>query len=143
MVEIIGFFFIILGTFILGHENNLVNFSLQTLTISVYFIFLPCVFLINNTKFKKQVAESDWYNKFLTIFNWQYKQSRTENKEESIARSNHDDDGEINDNRGILDDDNVDDKHSLHSTESDCNNTTTNITTVEPLDTENEGSSAK
>ena len=119
MLEFIGFFIIILGTFILGHENNIVNFSLQTLTTSIYFIGLPCVFLINNTNFKRQVADSNWYNTFLMIFDLQYKHSSTDNNEESIALSNHVVDEERNGNRDVLNSDNVEDKLSLRSIEDD------------------------
>ena len=72
LIEVFGFFIIFLGTFILGHENNVVNFSMQLLTMMVYFNILPCIFLINDSDVKGQIIESNWYNTILNIFNWQY-----------------------------------------------------------------------
>ena len=99
VIEFVGFFVIFLGTFILGHENNIVNYSLQTLTIFIYFIALPSTFLINNTKFKIFIAESNWYSTFLNIFNCQYHDHLEENdnanavlnsvKEESGIQNNY------------------------------------------------------
>ena len=72
LVEVFGFFLIFLGTFILGHENNVVNLSMQLLTVIVYFNIMPCIFLINDSDVKAQIIESDWYNRFLNISNCHY-----------------------------------------------------------------------
>ena len=73
ITEFIGFFFIFLGQFVLGHDNNLINYSLQTLTIMVYFNFLPCIFLLNTDEFKDFMTDNPYYRKFLFLFNWHYK----------------------------------------------------------------------
>jgi hypothetical protein len=72
LIEVFGFLLIFLGTFILGHENNVVNSSMQLLTMIIYFNILPCIFLINDSAVKAQIIESNWYNRFLNISNCQY-----------------------------------------------------------------------
>ena len=91
ITEFIGFFIIFLGTFVLGHENNLVNFSLQTVTIFVYFNLLPCVFLMNTPEFKDFVTESPIYEKFLQLLSWQYKTDTDgkENDDNNVDDNDH------------------------------------------------------
>ena len=61
--ESMGFLIIFLGTFVLGHENNVVNFCMQTLTLVVYFNILPCVFLIkDSSELKIDILDSSWYD---------------------------------------------------------------------------------
>ena len=84
-IEFFGFFLIFLGTFLLGHENNIVNFSLQTLTIVVYFNILPCVFLTNAPEFKNWATENPWYGKFLEVFNCQYTTDSNDDEPQSIV----------------------------------------------------------
>ena len=50
IAEFLGFFVIFLGSFILGHENAVVTLSLQTLTMIIFFIACPSVYLINSSK---------------------------------------------------------------------------------------------
>ena len=67
--ESMGFLIIFLGTFVLGHENNVVNFCMQTLTLVVYFNILPCVFLIkDSSELKINILDSSWYDKILNMF---------------------------------------------------------------------------
>ena len=91
ITEFIGFFVIFLGTFVLGHENNFVNFSLQTVTIFVYFNLLPCVFLMNTPEFKDFVSESPIYEKFLNVLSWQYKKDIEckENEDNNVEDPDH------------------------------------------------------
>ena len=89
IAECTGFFLMFIGKFILGHENNVVNFSMQTLTFVIYLNILPCIFLINDTDFKLQVAESSWYNAMLNVFNCQYVHEDDNNDEESTDDSQH------------------------------------------------------
>ena len=70
-----GFLVIFLGTFILGHESNVFNFLMQTLTLAIYFIILPSVFLLNDDEVKSDIVESNWYSTILTIFHCNYKDS--------------------------------------------------------------------
>ena len=91
LAEFVGFFVIFVGTFVLGHENNLINFSLQTITIIVYFNLLPCVFLMNTPELKDFVSNGTFYEKLLNFFNWHYK-SHSENEGNAIpALEEHDD----------------------------------------------------
>ena len=92
LTEFIGFFVIFLGTFVLGHENNLVNFSLQTVTIFVYFNLLPCVFLMNTPEFKDLVTESPIYEKFLELLSWQYKIDTKGKENDGNNDEDHDND---------------------------------------------------
>ena len=95
-IEFFGFFIIFLGTFVLGHENNMVNFSLQTLTIIVYFNILPCVFLTNTSEFKDWAAENPWYEKFLEVFNCQYTNNSNDDENKSTFRDAEVPDDEAN-----------------------------------------------
>ena len=72
LAESMGFLVIFLGTFILGHENNVFNFLMQTITLTIYFIILPSVFLLNDFDVKSEIVESNWYSTILTIFHCNY-----------------------------------------------------------------------
>jgi hypothetical protein len=72
IVEFLGFITVLLGTHILGHENNIINLTMQTLTNIVYFIAIPSVLLISHSNLKDKITESFWYNAFLGFFNWHY-----------------------------------------------------------------------
>ena len=85
VVECCGFFFIILGTFILGHQNPLVTHCLQAVSYVVLFTALPCIYLINDSERKVNIIESIWYQKILTLFNWQYVANDDEDIEYSRA----------------------------------------------------------
>ena len=87
LIEVGGFLIIFLGTFILGHENNIVNLSMQTFTLVVYFNILPCMFLINDFYFKSKIIESNQYNTFLNIFNCQYTKPRGEEESAAVINS--------------------------------------------------------
>ena len=65
VVEFLGFFTVFLGTHIIGHQSNIVNYVLQTFTIICYFIFIPLVYLINGSDFKDIITESNWYGTLL------------------------------------------------------------------------------
>ena len=74
MTEVCGFFLLFLGMYVVGHENNLVTYIMQTLTLIVYFNLLPSVLLMNTPEFKDLVSESQVYERFLNLFNWQYRE---------------------------------------------------------------------
>ena len=68
-VEVIGFLGIVIGSFILGHGDLLVTFSLQTFSMSIYFIILPYIFLINEqSNLKSTIADSNFYRKLTERF---------------------------------------------------------------------------
>ena len=100
LVEFIAFFFVLLGSFILGHDNSIVTLSLQSLTILFYFNILPCIFLINDSDFKGLMAESRWYISFLSLFGWaefrnEYNGNNEADEENEVAR-NHSNEGIVN-----------------------------------------------
>ena len=64
-----------LASYLLGHENNIIVYSMQTLSLILYFIVLPCIILINDTNVKAQLSDTDCYIKILTMFNCQYSNS--------------------------------------------------------------------
>ena len=68
-VEFIGFLGIVIGSVILGHGDLLVTFSLQTFSMSIYFIILPYIYLINEqSNLKSTIADSNFYLKFTERF---------------------------------------------------------------------------
>ena len=68
-VEFIGFLGIVIGSVILGHGDLLVTFSLQTFSMSIYFIILPYIYLINEqSNLKSTIADSNFYLKFTKRF---------------------------------------------------------------------------
>ena len=71
-VEFLGFTTVFLGTHILGHQDNITNLTLQTLTNILYFIAVPSVLLINDFDLKTKITESFWYSSLLGFFNWSY-----------------------------------------------------------------------
>ena len=99
-VECLGFFTIFLGQFILGHDNNIVNFSLQSLTIAIYFIILPSIYLTNESEFKAKILDSNRYSIILSILNCQYERE-SECRELSVVVNNQVDEGQGN-NNGII-----------------------------------------
>ena len=87
LVESIGVLIILLGIFILGHDSNILNFSMQALTMTVYFVLLPSVFLANDYDIKSKIAESNWYGTILTFFHCNYIKSEENHRENSDGGS--------------------------------------------------------
>ena len=83
LVELSGFLFIILGSFILGHGNVTITLTLQTFTMFMMFNILPCVYLINDEDLKIRIAESRYYFNFLKFFNME--KNRIANAENEVA----------------------------------------------------------
>ena len=80
--RIFRFFLLFLGMYVVGHENNIITYSMQTLTLIVYFNLLPSVLLMNSSEFKDLASESPVYERFLNLFNWQYREDP--DKEENV-----------------------------------------------------------
>ena len=59
---------IFFGSYILGHGNIAVTLVLQCLSIFLYFIIVPCIYLINDSDFKAEFAETQTYFNFLKFF---------------------------------------------------------------------------
>ena len=88
--ESMGFVIIFLGTFVLGHENNVVNFCMQTLTLVVYFNILPCVFLLkDSSELKIKIVDSSWYDKILVICCCHYNKKEDEVVQRNVLRNVH------------------------------------------------------
>ena len=85
LVESLGFLVIFLGTFILGHESNIFNFFMQTLTLIIYFVILPFVFLIGDFNIRTNIVTSNWYGTVLTFFNCNYVKPIDNDEEEDIS----------------------------------------------------------
>jgi hypothetical protein len=61
VVEFLGFVFILLGIFIIGKNNNIITFVIQTVTALLIFILVPSTYLINNSSFKSLVLKNKLY----------------------------------------------------------------------------------
>ena len=85
LTEFLGFFLMFLGMYVVGHENNIVTYSMQALTLIVYFNLLPSVLLMNSSEFKDFASESLLYERFLNLFNWQFS--------EDLDKEENDDEG--------------------------------------------------
>ena len=68
LTEFSAFFLIFLGSFILGHGNADVTMILQSFTIFICFNVLPCIYLINDSELKAEIAETKLYFNFLKVF---------------------------------------------------------------------------
>ena len=88
--ESMGFLIIFLGTFVLGHENNFVNFSMQTLTLVVYFNILPCVFLLkDSSEIKINILDSSWYDNILVMFSCHYNKKDDDVVQRNVLQNVH------------------------------------------------------
>lgn len=65
LIEVFGFLSIVVGLYIVGHGNATVTLVLQTFSMTLYGILLPCSVLINSSEIKDYIAESDWYPRFI------------------------------------------------------------------------------
>ena len=63
-----GFILIFLGSYILGHGNTIVTLIFQSLTIFIFFDVVPCIYLINDSDLKANIAETKTYFNFLRLF---------------------------------------------------------------------------
>ena len=67
LIEVFGFLTIVVGIYILGHENGIVTLTMQTFTMVLYGILLPGSVLVSSSESKDYIAESNWY---LRLINW-------------------------------------------------------------------------
>ena len=75
LVELTGFLLMFLGVFVLGHRNNVFNYLMQTLTLFIYLVLLPSIFLLNDHDTKSVIVESNLYKTILTVFHCNYNSS--------------------------------------------------------------------
>ena len=87
IIEFSGFFFIVLGSFVLGHNNTTVTLCLQAVTVFIFFDVLPCIFLINDSDLKADMAESSFYINVLRMFKCEGNPS-IDTTAESVDRNN-------------------------------------------------------
>ena len=90
LTEFSGFLLIFFGSYIFGHGNSVVTLVLQSLTIFIYFNIVPCIYLINDSDFKANIAETQAYFNFLKFF-----------KSESVDPKLLEDDENANGNEAI------------------------------------------
>ena len=83
-VELVGFTTVFIGTHILGHENNVINLLLKTITNLIYFILVPSILMIHQSDFKSRIVEKHYFESCLAIFNLQYKDEDTEDDGEHV-----------------------------------------------------------
>ena len=76
LAEFLGFFLVILGSFILGNGSAIVTLILQSFTLFIFFNLLPWIYLINDSDFKANFAETKTYFNFLQFFNCERVDSR-------------------------------------------------------------------
>ena len=55
--------------------------------MTIYFMILPSVFLVNDYDIKSQIAESNWYGSILTFFHCNYIKSEDSHEETSEPAS--------------------------------------------------------
>ena len=84
LTESLGFLVIFLGTFIFGHENNITNFFMQTITLIIYFVILPAIFLLNDYDVKSAIVVSIWYQKILKMFQCDYSKPLDDDAEQIV-----------------------------------------------------------
>ena len=88
--ESIGFLIIFLGTFVLGHENNFVNFCMQTITLFMCFNLLPCIFLIkDSSELKINILDSSWYDNILVMFCCHYNEKDDDVVQRNVLENVH------------------------------------------------------
>ena len=67
LVEFAGSFLCIFGPFITGHRN--VGWGIiQVLILMVYFILLPCTYLMNSSETKNKIADFNWVSGVSVVF---------------------------------------------------------------------------
>jgi predicted permease len=89
LMEFFGFFFIFLGSFILGHKNAVLTLCLQILTVLFYYVLVPSMYLINGDDCKDRILSSNLFNAIDGIFHHLI----MKNKECNEEQSEHDDVG--------------------------------------------------
>ena len=77
-MEVLGFFFPVLGLFVLGHENILVSHLLPTINVLFYLAIVPSMYLINSSDFKAYIVDSHLYLNLDKLFNPKSPQSATD-----------------------------------------------------------------
>ena len=87
LVEFSGFVLIFLGSFILGHQNSMATYSIQTLTFFLYFVIVPSIYLINDSEFKSKIIDTNWYISFLNLFDWVFGKRLVEEIQEVLDNS--------------------------------------------------------
>ena len=81
-VEFVGFTTIFIGTHILGHQNNIINLTLQTITNLIYLVLVPLVLIIHESDFKSRIVDNHMFESFLAIINMKYDDQEKEDDDD-------------------------------------------------------------
>ena len=110
LIEVFGFLTIVVGKYILGHENGIVTLTMQTFTMVLYGILLPCSILVSGSESKGYIAESNWYFRLINWFGCQPEVYSTSSEEEEeaghAANIDGDQQGNESESNSIRDDEN-------------------------------------
>ena len=88
LIEVFGFLTIVVGIYILGHENGIVTLTMQTFTMVLYGILLPGSVLVSSSESKDYIAESNWYLRLINWFGCQPEvYTTTSDEEEEVGRA--------------------------------------------------------
>ena len=68
VIEFSAFLLMVLGSFVLGHGSAYVTLALQTFTMTIYLVIIPCVYLISDSDLKGIISESKYYLLLIKIF---------------------------------------------------------------------------
>ena len=101
VVELAGFLTIAVGTYVLGNKNKIVTMALQSATILIYVILIPCSILINSSEVKEKVAESQIYLTLTTVL--------------GCKPATYEDDGRVEDDDGEDEHNEVEDDDDDHN----------------------------
>ena len=95
-VELLGFFVIILGSFIIGYTNTYLTLCFQTISECIYTAIVPGMYLVNDSSSKDKINDSSFYISLHKILRMN-KNSEGPNIESQNGEGNHDQ-GEQNEN---------------------------------------------
>ena len=101
-VEFVGFTTIFIGTHILGHQNNIINLTLQTITNLIYLVLVPLVLIIHESDFKSRIVDNHMFESFLAMINIKYDDQDQEDDDDEERRDSEQDDVNDQTNRRQL-----------------------------------------
>lgn len=68
LVEFLGCMTLALEFFVIGSRSNAITGLLRTLTMLIYFVVMPCTFLINCSEGKNTIVDNNWREALAGIF---------------------------------------------------------------------------
>ena len=88
LVEFVGFTTVFIGTHILGHQNNIINLTLQTITNLIYFALVPSVLIVQSFDIRSQIVDNPRFDSFLAWMNMKYDEKDEDNDEKENEEIN-------------------------------------------------------